>query len=272
MEQIANNDNVIPASFTIGDCFITFGLGSDIDNAIDDATSSAWYELGRNHIQPSIVNIKPEQVKLYKEESFPQDTARNLAFDLIGNINPGECYAIKIASPSNFKKRKVLVKVEDPNLELPDGVGKAIKLARPVLDKISSLAEKKPEELLGSVEIKKRKTKTKVSALKSNGKKSSYWVISEELAQGFISQFASFKEAKKEASDIMKKTPKKKVNIYQVSGKGNEPYVLGYQKNLIKQNALLKIELLERNSETKEKTIGFILVGRKPNSLGENNA
>ena len=268
MDQITKINSTIPASFTIKDCFITFGLGTDLDNAIDDATSSAWYELGRSHTEPSIVSIKPEKVRLYSEDAFPQDSARNLAFDMINTLNPGDCVAIKIASPANFKKRKVLVKFDDPSLELPEGVGRVIKLAKPIMEKLEILAEKKAEEIVGSIEVKKQKRKTKVSTIKTTGKKASYWVLSEDLSKGFTSQFASFKEAKMEASALMKSSPKKKVNIYQISGKGEEAFVLGYKRNLLKQSALLKVELLERNTEVKEKTIGFILVGRKPVETG----
>jgi hypothetical protein len=187
-------------------------------------------------------------------------------------MSNGECIAIKVSSPSNFKKRKVLVKVEDPELELPDTIGKIFKLNTALLKNVTALTDKSESELLGSIEIKKRKIKNKVSPVKIEGKKISQWVISEDLSKGYISKYETLKDAKKEASNIMKLTPKMKINIYQINGKNNEEYVLSYKKQVTKQVALLKIELLERNDDVKEKTVGYIFVGKSPSGNEEINA
>lgn len=262
MDYIENNENSVPASFTIGDCFITFGVGADVDNALDDATSSAWYELGRSHNEPSIVNIKPDTVKVLDLTPLPQDTARNKAYEVLENLTPGQCVAIKVASPGNYKKRKVLIKVEDTSFEIPDQIGKVYNLNGELLSNVEKISTKTTEELLGSIEIKRRKSKYKAIPLSIEPKKTNHWLLSEDLTKGYLKKFDTLKEAKREASILMKTSQKKEINIYQVTSKSETGYLFGYKNNLIKQTALLKLELFVKNEEVKEKTIGYIFVGR----------
>jgi hypothetical protein len=166
------SDYAIPLSVTPSDSFLTSGQGVDIDAAFDDATTTAWFELGRSHLTASIATSSPEQLTICEVSPMPFHAAVRYAAKQLGKVEQGVIIAVPFGTRSSYNRRKLSVNLDIPTIIFPSEPS-TIHLIPEILEtELLTTAEPQGDEILDLVELRRPvKSRFKVQVIKPSGAK-----------------------------------------------------------------------------------------------------
>lgn len=166
------DDMKIPYSAAPAGGFLTVGQGADCDAAFDDATETAWYELGRAQIVPSVTGVNPEQLTVIDTDPLPLWAAVQRARAALSELPAGAIVAVPVGKRGSYARRKVAVVVENPQIEFPSTPQPLHELPVAAIDAIRSLAGATTDEHLDTVELRRpARAKYKVVITRHEGPK-----------------------------------------------------------------------------------------------------
>jgi hypothetical protein len=163
---------IIPPSVAPTGSFLTAGEGVDIDAAFDDATTTAWFELGRSHRTASIATSSPEQITICEVSPMPFEAALRYAARQIDKVDQGAIIAVPFGTRSSYTRRKLSANLDMPTIVLPDEPG-AIRFIPDILEtELLTMSEPQGDEILDLVELRRPvKSRFKVQVTKIAGAK-----------------------------------------------------------------------------------------------------
>lgn len=103
--------------------FVAFGLGADVDEALDFAATSDRLAVGDSGLIPSAAGIDPAAPRLETADPVHPLYALTRALDALGSMEPGVVAAQAVQPLGDFRHRRVRVLLDDPTLILPDDAG-----------------------------------------------------------------------------------------------------------------------------------------------------
>lgn len=101
------------------DVFVSYGNGSDIDQAYDDAALSDRIEYGTAGVTASLEKADPAWPRSIHDGPMHRHQAWALVLEMLPDIQPGTLHAIPVAPMKAYRHRTVNVTVTDPSLPAP---------------------------------------------------------------------------------------------------------------------------------------------------------
>ena len=255
----------VPLSAASSGTFITYGEGPDLDSALDDATSSAWFDLGRSHTSPSVANVSPDRFTVTTETPVPLDVAILRAQQTL--TSGGETsIAVPVAPQNMYKRRRVTVRLEDVALEAGDTIGRIIMPSDELVAAVLSAIPDSDSELLGSLELKRQSARYKAVAEKFTAPRVSRWGVFLAGNDTPLEVVASQSEARRSAmAKARSGEPVAGVARYEIRPvvtRGETDPFVAVRRDRVKQVLVIKAELHLLNPTAKQRTIGFVIAGR----------
>jgi hypothetical protein len=149
--------------------------------AFDDASETARDSVGHSGILPSIADVAPGAVEVSGSPASLALAMRWAQQALAGGeVTPGVALAYPVLVPAAYRRRRVNLRIDDPDMDLPDSglvvpFGSELELQ---LRALASAADTPIDdaELFEAVEVKRRRCRYKAERAKTTGKKKTEYV------------------------------------------------------------------------------------------------
>lgn len=264
-EPTSSSASPVPLSAAPQGTFITYGDGPDLDAALDDATSSAWFDLGRAHTTPSVANMSQGSFVVSSDTPVPMDVAVLMAQNLLASGEPISI-AIPVSPQSAYKRRRVTVRLEDTSLEVGDVVGRIDQPTEQLVAAIRSAAPDSESELIGWVEIKRNTARYKAIAERFTEPRLTRWGVylsgSDKPLDIATSQSAARKSAMLMARSGEPNAGVARYEIRPVVTRGELNPFLAIRRERVKLVLVVRAELHASNPAARQRTIGYVIAGR----------
>ena len=167
--------------FTPG-AWCAWGGGNDRDVAFDDASETARDSVGHSGTLPSIADIDPDAVSVFGPGPASLALAMRWAQQALadGEVPPGVALACPVLVPAAYRRRRVNLKIDDPDMELPDS-GLVVPFGPDLEAQLRALAlaaetPVEDTEVFEAVQVMRRRCRYKAERAKTTGKKQTSYV------------------------------------------------------------------------------------------------
>ena len=265
-EQPSGLTSLIPLDAAPTGSFITYGTGADLDAAVDDATSTAWFDLGRAQLAPSIASANPDRVRLVTFAPLPLDVAVLEAQRLLAGLDEGDTIAVPVAGASAFRRRRVQVRLDDAALDIAPVLGPVVRPDEPLIAAVTIAAALNVGEVIGSLELKRHRARFKPVTTKNVGDRTTTWEITRRDTGEVITSHSSQSEARRAAVLAAKSgTPEGGPVVYDITARvtrGDKTPFMSVERARVSQTAVVKVELHTAKEDKTPKVIGYVIAGK----------
>lgn len=242
--------------------FITFGPGTDIDQALDAAVTVERFELGTNGLVPSLADVDPAAERLVRDGIVHPYRAIEMLLRAAETIEPGVVMAQAVAPLTAFKHERRRIVLESVGHHYPATTGLILPLSSSLRDEIEgTLAEHERAGLVGVELVAAPRRRFKVAAQPVRGPRQTRFAIfdGERVVEIHPNQSAARKAAvarAKAAGDVIE------LHVRPYVGRNEgEPFVV-VRRHLVAQRATLKAVLATVKNPERVRCAGWVFAGR----------
>jgi hypothetical protein len=247
--------------------WITYGDGADLDGAHDDAVSSAWFDLGRTRSTASVIDTPLADVVIDDAPAVPFDVAVSIAQQrLIDDIDV-QSFALRVATPTSYRRRRVAVRVTDPAFTFPSVPGRVEFVSSDLAAHLNSLAETSSGELLGAVELHRAvRAGYKPVVTRNQGKSvTNYGVFIAGSWGEPLSVHPSVAEARRWAVATLKAGPVADdetavLEVRPIISRNDSYAIASVERRRVRQAAAVRLDLWEAKDQIR--LAGWVIAGR----------
>lgn len=263
------------------DAFASYGHGADLDDAYDDATTTAGNTHGYTGTHPSLASTNPERVH---PTNTPPTTAAATALRITELLTttppaPGHVTAYPVAPPSAFTRRRVRITLDDPNLHLPDTPGPVTHLTEELTAIIRTAIADTGEpvtntETIETVDVTRARSRYKPVVETYRGKTQSTYAVWNPTNRVIVADdFPTAGTARRAAVELSKagpltdeypEPPTSDLEIIRVTRRDTGDPYLRVTRTRIRQTVTLKVVLITEKNPDKTRTIGWAFTGTHP--------
>lgn len=255
----------------VGGGFVSFGVGSDIDEAFDYASTSDRLAVGDAGLVPALAAIDPAIERSDHTTPVHPILALTSAYDSLSALEPGDVVAQAVSPLGDYRHRRVKVTIEDLSLSIPTEQGLIEWAAQPLREAVTSAAselENAPtaNEDLVQVELQRGQQRFKVAATAIRGPGSRVFAVYAHDCPSPLSVHPTQPEARRWALNLAREkgaSTELHLEIRPVIGRNdNEPFIR-IDRNRVALKATFRATFAEPKRDT-PRVNGWLFYGRLP--------
>lgn len=247
------------------------GEGADMDAALDDAVEVAHDEVGHSGVVPSVADVDPSSVEPKDGPALPLEVVvsqavREVAAD---EVAPGTLRAARVATPASWKRRKVTLRIDDPDVEIGKSGTVAVltaELEGYLREKLVEAGEDLDGTLVELVEVRNLRGRWKPEVTTRKGKRAPKYVAVVRETGEVVGEGRTAGEARRAAVAVARAGAVGDLEQYTLDIEQRirleEGPVIEVKRARIAQRGSLRITLATEKDPAKTKTAGWLFYGQ----------
>lgn len=245
--------------------FIAFGMGPDIDRALDAAVTVERFELGTSGTVPSLADLDPAAPRTVHGEPVHPYIALDRVMAALPTSERGLLIAQAVTPLNAWKHDRRRVRVEGTTHRFPDTPGLLLPVEDGLRDVLlAGLPAEDTARFVGAELLGEPRRRYKVKATGIKGpRKAGYAIFAGEK---LLETHPSISLARKAAVALAKAgTGELALSIRPWIGRNDDaaPYVL-VERAMVVQKAAVRVHLATEKRPENRRCVGWILAGRLP--------